>query len=114
MTDANDQQPITRADLKAELNRFAQAIIGNISDLRHEINARFDRVDQRFDTVERRAGRMETNLSALLMQTAGMSKSLTDAERIDTAFAATQAAQQRAIDDLYAQLAELKRERPAQ
>jgi hypothetical protein len=58
MPDANDQQPIARADLKAELSRFAEAIIGNISDLRQEMNARFDRVDQRFDTIERRTGRM--------------------------------------------------------
>jgi hypothetical protein len=40
-----------------------------------------------------------------------MSKSLTDAERIDSAFAATQSAQQRAIDDLAARVAKLERER---
>ena len=41
-----------------------------------------------------------------------MSKSLTDAERIDSRLAATQAAQQKAIDDLYAQIKELKRRLP--
>jgi chromosome segregation ATPase len=92
------------------IEALAQAVIGNLSDLRQEINARFDRVDQRLDTIERRTERMETNLGALLMQTAGMSKSLTDAERIDSAMAATQAAQQRAIDQLAQRVARLERQ----
>jgi hypothetical protein len=42
----------------------------------------------------------------------GMSKSLSDAERLDTATAATLAAQQLSIDDLYRQVAEIKRKLP--
>jgi hypothetical protein len=37
-----------------------------------------------------------------------MSKSLTAAEKLDMCITATQAAQQKAIDALYAQLAEIK------
>jgi len=36
-----------------------------------------------------------------------MNKSLTDAERLDSATAATLAHQQRAIDDLYSKIAEI-------
>ena len=43
-----------------------------------------------------------------------MNKSLTDAERLDSATAATLAAQQRAIGDLYNQIAEIKRRLPPQ
>jgi len=102
MPDENDRQPVTRAELKAELDRFAEAIVGNMSDLRQEMNARFDRVDQRFDSVERRLERVE-------YQTIGMNKSLTDAERLDTATAAALSAQQRAIDQPAQRVARLER-----
>jgi hypothetical protein len=38
-----------------------------------------------------------------------MSKSLTAAEKLDISITATQAAQQKAVDALYAQVAEIKR-----
>ena len=41
-----------------------------------------------------------------------MSKSLTDAERLDPHLNTTQSAQQRAIADLYARLAEIERRLP--
>lgn len=91
--------------------RSTEALTANLSDLRDEMNARFDKTDARFDTLERRTDRMETHLQSLILQTAGMNKSLTDAERIDSNFAATQSAQQRAIDDLAARVAKLERER---
>jgi septal ring factor EnvC (AmiA/AmiB activator) len=98
MPDQTDA-PTTRADL----DRLAEAIIGNISDLRQEMNTRFDLVDQRFDSIERRMERIE-------YQTIGMSKSLTDAERLDSATAAALSAQQRAIDQLAQRIAHLERQ----
>jgi chromosome segregation ATPase len=116
-----DGQPATKQDLIEAIAAFTQAftqaldhamdaMIGNVSDLRQEMNRRFDRADQRFDTIERRTDRLEVHMQTLILQTAGMSKSLTDAERLDTATAAALAGQQRAIDDLYAKLAELQRQ----
>jgi chromosome segregation ATPase len=103
--------PLTRVDL----DRAVEAIVANLSDLRTEINRRFDHFDRRFDATDRRLERVELNLAAIDLKTAGMSKSLTDAERLDSAITATQSAQQRAIDDLYAKLAELARQvRPPQ
>jgi len=63
-------------------------MVGNISGLRQEMNRRFDRAeqrwDQRFDSLERRTERLELHMQTLIMHTAGMNKSLTDAERLDT------------------------------
>ena len=98
-------EPLTRQDLTEALDRAVEAITANISDLREELL-------RRLDTIERRTERMEMNLHAVMLQTTGMSKSLTDAERLDSSFAAQLSAQQRAIDDLYTQLAALKRQQP--
>jgi hypothetical protein len=105
-----ENQPVTKADLNAAFESFAAAFIANLSDLREEMQRRFDQVDQRLDTIDRRTDRMETHIHAVILQTGGMSKSLTDAERLDTRFAATQAAQQRAIDDLYAKVNDIQRQ----
>ena len=91
--------------------RMMEAFTANLSELRNEMNARFDKVDARFEVLERRTERMEVDMQSLILQTGGMSKSLTDAERIDSRFAATQSAQQAAIDDLAARVAKLERER---
>jgi hypothetical protein len=60
--------------------------------------------------TQRRLERMETNLTAIQFQTAGISKSLTDPERLDGRMLETQHAQQRAIDDLARRIAKLERQ----
>jgi septal ring factor EnvC (AmiA/AmiB activator) len=100
-----EDQPLTKRDLREALDHAVEVIADEFTGLRNEMNRRFDRVDQRFDSLDRRVERIE-------FQTIGMSKSLTDAERLDSATAAALAAQQKAIDDLYAQLAALKRRIP--
>lgn len=123
-----EDQPVTKRDLDSaiaaleqrlneSLERIMEAMVGNVSDLRQEMNRRFDRADQRFDSIERRTERLELHMQTLILQTAGMSKSLTDAERLDSATAAALAAQQKAIDDLYSKVAEIRlllQKRPAQ
>jgi len=88
-----------------------QTIALEFTELRKEMDRRFDLVDRRFDSVDRRLERVENQNNALVIQNAGMSKSLSEAERLDTATFATLSAQQKAIDDLYQQIAELKRQR---
>jgi chromosome segregation ATPase len=104
-----EDQPLTKRDLREALDRAVEAIAIDFTELREEMTRRFDRADQRmnqrFDSLDRRVERIE-------FQTIGMSKSLTDAERLDSATAAALAAQQKAIDDLYAQLAAIKRRIP--
>jgi hypothetical protein len=94
--------------------RAVESIASEFSELREEMSRRFDHVNKRFDSVDRRLERVENQYHYLTLQSAGMSKSLTEAERLDTATFATLAAQQKAIDDLYHQVAELKRQRPQQ
>lgn len=101
---ASEQHIIGRQD------RAVEAIASEFT----EMTRRFDLVDKRFDSVDRRLERVENQMHYLTLQNAGMSKSLTDAERLDTFTAATLSAQQKAIDDLYHQIAELKRQRPQQ
>lgn len=64
------------------------------------IDRRFDQVDQRLEAAERPLDRIETSVAAIQLHTAGMSKSLAEAERLDSRMTATQMAQQQAIDDL--------------
>jgi TolA-binding protein len=73
-----------KADLIARQDRAVESTVANISDLRQEMNRRFDRTDQRFDVIERRAERLEVHMQSLILQTAGMSKSLTDSRTADT------------------------------
>lgn len=87
--------------IAARQDRAVEAITANLSDLRTELTTRLDR-------LERRTERTEVNTNALLLQAAGISRSLTEAERIDSTTAATQAAQQRAIDQLAARLTALE------
>ncbi len=105
---AAEQRITTRQDGSIEV------VAGEISRLRGETHEGFEKLNSRLDTIEHRTERMEVNLHAVMLQTAGMSKSLTDAERIDSQLAATQAAQQKAIDDLYQQIADIKRRLPPQ
>jgi hypothetical protein len=94
-----------QAEIKAAEERIVTATIANLSDLRGELI-------RRLDTIERRTERMETNLHAVMLQTAGMSKSLSQAEALDTSFATQLAAQQKAIDELYARLRRIEGQRP--
>jgi hypothetical protein len=71
-----ENQPVSRAELKAELRAglegFAAALIGNLSDLREEMRRRFAEVDKRLDTIDRRTERMKTHLRAIVLNTAGV------------------------------------------
>ena len=65
-------QSRTEGRLKAALEGFAAALIGNLSDLREEMRRGFEQMDKRFDTLDRRTERIETHLHALMLNTAGV------------------------------------------
>ena len=50
--------------------RMAEAFTANLSDLRNEITARFNKVDTRLDSLERRTDRIEVHMQSLILQTA--------------------------------------------
>ena len=81
--------------LRPMLDAAVESIGTDFSDLRSEMGRRFDLVGQRFDALELRMDRMDTHIGAVLLETAGVSKSLTVGERLDTAMSATQSAQSR-------------------
>lgn len=91
-----EQLPLTKQDLREALDAAIQTLTArqessmealtlNLSDLRRELMEYLQR-------LENRTERTEINVSALLMQTAGISKSLSVLERSDGHTATTQAA----------------------
>ena len=101
-----DVTPVTRADL----DRAVESIANDFSELRQELRRLLEPIATRLDTIERRAERTETNVNSVLMQLAGISRSLTVGEQLTTQFATTQGAQQSAIDQIAARLTKLERE----
>ena len=91
-----------RAEMAAVEQRITHATAGNLSDLRNELVARFE-------TFDRRLERLENQMHAINLQTAGILKSLADGDRLDSATSAALSAQQKSITELYNQIAEIKR-----
>src|SRR6266542_3349850 len=90
--------------LRASQERAVESLIGNISDLRTEINQRFNRVDQRLDSVERHLERMDTRLSTTAIELTALNRAQDSNDRMERQILATQEAQQKAIDHLYVEL----------
>jgi hypothetical protein len=103
---AQDERLTSRLD--AALGALKQELLArqdlsiNLSDVRTELIDRLDRVD-------RRTERTELNTNAILMEVAGMSKSLTMAEQLDSATAGQIAGIRRTIEDLARRVAELEK-----
>src|SRR5882724_1328231 len=96
---AEDIAQIT-AIVAERLERAMEALTANLSDVRQEII-------NRLDTLDRRTERTEINVNSILMQLAGMSRSLTVGEQLTSQFATTQGLQQRAIDQLSQRLTKI-------
>ena len=75
----------------------------SIAQVREELGGRLDQVERRLD-------RLETRFTAFEFQLAGIGKSLTTGERLDSEMSATQGAQQRPIDDLARRIAKIERQ----
>ena len=93
-----DQQPITKQDLREALEAFGRTFDTRLDDVAQSLGARIDAAVEafahnlsdlrgellaQFERLQNRTERIEINVSSLLMQTAGMSKSLTTLERSD-------------------------------
>jgi hypothetical protein len=92
---------VIREELATSEARVSRLVEDTSASLQREMNARFD-------AVERRLDRTENNTNAILMQMAGVSRSLTQAERAESEYAVNSAAQQRAIDQLAARVTKLE------
>lgn len=83
-------------------------IIALIQQLGDRFDQRFDAVDKRFDAVENRLDRVSDTLVGVQSQMAAMTRWADRFDRDHSATLATQAAQQRAIDELAARVARLE------
>jgi len=91
--------------------RAMEALTANLSDLRNEMNSRFETVDRRFESLERRLERTSETLISIDSRMSALTKWADTLDRDNLALANTQSAQQRTIDDLAARVAKLERER---
>src|ERR1019366_535800 len=106
MPDDNAQQPVTRADLE----RFAEVIIGNISDLREDMNRRFEEVDRGLQALDRRLERTAESMRGIEVRMSALTKWADTYDRDNASMLSNQAAQQRAIDQLAQRVARIERE----
>jgi len=79
--------------LFAAMRAIEEHVDRSIADLRDEMN-------KRLDLVERRLDRLDTRFCVFEFQMAGIGKALAAGEKFDGELSGTQAAQQRAIDEL--------------
>ena len=99
---ASEQRLTIRQD------RAVEMIAGEISSLREDMNHRFEAVDRRFEVLDRRTERISDSMAA-------MTRWADKLDRDSLSLTGTQAAQQRAIDDLAARVNRIERElRPGQ
>jgi|SRR5580658_634975 hypothetical protein len=73
-----------------------------------EVYKRLDHIEQRLDLIERRVDRLDSRFSVFEFQMAGIGKALTAGEKFDGELSGTQAAQQRAIDELARRVAKIE------
>ena len=88
---------------------FFESLSCEIGEVKAEIGEVKAEMIARFEGMDRRLEHVENTTNSMLMQLAGVSKSLTAAERLDTAISVTQTAQQRAIDDLASRVTKIER-----
>ncbi|HYW41317.1 MAG TPA: hypothetical protein VE959_00590 [Bryobacteraceae bacterium] len=94
--------------MTARQDRAVEMIAGEISSLREDMNHRFEAVDRRFEVLDRRTERISESMAA-------MTRWADKLDRDSLSLTGTQAAQQRAIDDLAARVNRIERElRPGQ
>ena len=86
------------------------AIADEFTELRAEMGRRFEEVDRRFNGVERRIDRVSEGLQGVEARMGALNKWADTLDRDNTALGATQAAQQRAIDQLAARVTRIEKQ----
>lgn len=109
---ANNQtiEEQTRSLISANNQVLFEAMRAIEEHVEQSIDRLRDELGGRLAHVERRLDHMEARFTAFGFELAGIGKSLTAGERLDSEMSATQIAQQRAIDDLARRLARVERQ----
>jgi chromosome segregation ATPase len=106
-----EQQPLTKADLTTALDRAIQAMTLNLTDLREEMNRRFESLEQHLQATDRRMDRIANTLANIDQRMAALTRWSDNLDQTNISLHSTQAAQQRAIDQLAARVSRLEQGR---
>jgi uncharacterized coiled-coil protein SlyX len=87
--------------LFAAMRAIEEHVDRSIAELRNELT-------KRMDLMERHLDRLDTRFSVFEFQMAGIGKALAAGEKFDGELSGTQAAQQRAIDELVRRVAKIE------
>jgi septal ring factor EnvC (AmiA/AmiB activator) len=96
----NGDEPATKRDI--------ERVVELIVQLHQQVDRRFDEVDRRFEAMERRMDRDGDALTSIQGQMAAVTRWADRLDRDNDSILATQAAQQRAIDELAARVTKLE------
>jgi len=95
-------------------------LLALLQQMNERIDQRFDELDRRFGSVDSRLDRVndtlasvQTQMGALTSQVGAMTRWSDRFDREHTSVIQTQAAQQRAIDELSTRISKLERDRPS-
>ena len=99
----NGDEPATKRDI--------ERVIDLIVQLHQELDRRFEAVDRRFEAVQGQMDRFGESLFGIQTQMAAVTKWADRLDRDNHSMIGTQAAQQRAIDELAARVSRLEEQR---
>ena len=106
----NGDEPATKRDIERVIDLIIQ--LHQELDRRFEaVDHRFEAVDRRFEAVERQMDRFGEGLFGIQSQMAAVTKWADRLDRDNHSMIGTQAAQQRAIDELAARVSRLEEQR---
>ena len=98
--------------LRQDMDRRFDAVLELVTQVAQRLDARFDglaaEVERRFGLFENRLERMDLRLAALEINFSSFHKALDGHERVLSGLLATQAAQQKAIDNIVDRLLRLE------
>jgi chromosome segregation ATPase len=96
--------------IRALISANNEVLFTAMRAIEEHIDRSIAQVERRLEQVERRLDRLDSRFTAFEFQLAGIGKSLTAGEKLDSEPTATQIAQQRAIDDLAKRVTNLERQ----
>jgi len=103
-------------ELKEELDRRFNGVAELIAQLAQHLDARIEAlsssVNARFDLLESQYRRVEARLDSIELQMRAFHKALSDHDRAMLGILSTQAAQQKAIDEIVNRLGRLEHPQP--
>ncbi len=102
---------MTQEDLdqiRALISANNEVLFAAMRAIEEHVDRKFDEVYKRLDLIERQVGRLDTRFSVFEFQMAGIGKALAAGEKFDGELSGTQAAQQRAIDELARRVAKIE------